>query len=103
MFYTCTQDMVVRLYDSSNIHNWKYKKAVHYPDGHWTLTDATLTPDGRYLGVTSITSDVLLASTDPNSDEEHLLDLSNANAANANGMDADYGGVSFLSRQLISS
>ncbi|RPA79305.1 WD40 repeat-like protein [Ascobolus immersus RN42] len=91
MFYTCTQDMVVRLYDSSDVHNWKYKKAVHYPNGSWTITDASLTPDGRFLGITSIAPEVVFASTDPESDEEHLLDLSNANARNANGMDINGG------------
>lgn len=104
IFYSCTQDMAVRLYDTSDVHNWKFQKRVTYPNGRWTLTDATLTPNGQYLGVTSITPEVLLANTDPDSDEEHLLDLSNNNAANPLGMDGNAGVLLFFRnwyRQLI--
>ncbi|KAG8534235.1 uncharacterized protein KY384_001079 [Bacidia gigantensis] len=33
---------------------WKYYKTVIYPYGQWTITDATLSPDNRYLAYSSI-------------------------------------------------
>ncbi|RYP66692.1 hypothetical protein DL769_005967 [Monosporascus sp. CRB-8-3] len=65
-FYACVKDFKVRMYDTSNPYNWRHYKTVAYPGGTWTLTDATLSPDNRWLAYTSITSQVCLAPTDPN-------------------------------------
>lgn len=55
------------MYDTSNPYKWKYYKTVDYPAGaQWTLTDASLSPDNRYLAYTSICPEVCLAPTDPN-------------------------------------
>ncbi|KAF2691591.1 WD40 repeat-like protein [Lentithecium fluviatile CBS 122367] len=77
-FFSCAQDFRVRMYDTSNPYHWKYYKSVVYPYGQWTITDASLSPDNRFLAYSSIRSIVCLASTDPNNDAEpHLLDFSN--------------------------
>lgn len=65
-FYSCVKDFKVRMYDTSNPYNWRHYKTVEYPGGAWTLTDATLSPDNRWLAYTSITHHVCLAPTDPN-------------------------------------
>lgn len=54
------------MYDTSNPYKWRYYKTVDYPFGQWTLTDATLSPDNKYLAYTSIRPQVCLAPTDPN-------------------------------------
>lgn len=59
------------MYDTSNPYNWKYYKKVHYPFDGWTITDATLSPDNKWLAYSSIGSIVCLAETDPNSAENH--------------------------------
>ncbi|KAI1815421.1 WD40-repeat-containing domain protein [Poronia punctata] len=65
-FYACVKDFQVRMYDTSNPYNWRHYKTVTFPFGSWTLTDATLSPDNKWLAYTSIQSNVCLAPTDPN-------------------------------------
>ncbi|KAM0279669.1 hypothetical protein ACHAQH_004471 [Verticillium albo-atrum] len=65
-FYACGHDFKVRMYDTSNPYDWKYYKTVAYPFGQWTLTDASLSPDNKWLAYTSINPSVCLAPTDPN-------------------------------------
>ena len=48
-FFSCTQNFKVRMYDTSNPYEWKYYKTVDYPFGQWTITDATLYKDNRFL------------------------------------------------------
>ncbi|KAK1838671.1 WD repeat protein [Colletotrichum chrysophilum] len=75
-FYACGHDFKVRMYDTSNPYDWKYYKTVTYPWGQWTLTDASLSPDNRWLAYTSIQSNVCLAPTDPNdTGDPYTLDL----------------------------
>ena len=76
-FFSCAQDFKVRMYDTSNPYSWKYYKTVIYPYGQWTITDATLSPDNKYLAYSSIRNQVCLAPTDPNeSREPWMLDFS---------------------------
>jgi WD repeat-containing protein 23 len=65
------------MYDTSNPYHWKYYKTVVYPYGQWTITDASLSPDNKYLAYSSISSVVCLASTDPSETGEQpwLLDF----------------------------
>ena len=65
-FFCCAQDFRVRMYDTSNPYDWEYYKSVDFPWGQWTITDATLSPDNKFLAYSSIRSEVCLASTDPN-------------------------------------
>lgn len=66
------------MYDTSNPYEWKYYKTVDYPFGQWTITDATLSPDNKYLAYSSIRHLVCLAPTDPNDHSDPvLLDFSN--------------------------
>ncbi|KAF2643397.1 WD40 repeat-like protein [Massarina eburnea CBS 473.64] len=82
-FFSCAQDFRVRMYDTSNPYDWKYYKSVVYPYGQWTITDASLSPDNRFLAYSSIRSIVCLASTDPNNDNEpNLLDFANMGRTN---------------------
>ena len=77
-FFSCTQNFKVRMYDTSNPYNWKYYKTVDYPFGQWTITDATLSPDNRFLAYSSIRHMVCLAPTDPTDQSDHtLLDFTN--------------------------
>ena len=77
-FFSCTQNFKVRMYDTSNPYEWKYYKTVDYPFGQWTITDATLSPDNKYLAYSSIRHTVCLAPTDPTDHSEHtLLDFTN--------------------------
>ena len=65
------------MYDTSNPYQWKYYKTVLYHGGQWTITDATLSPDNKYLAYSSIRSIVSLAQTDPDeSGDPWLLDFS---------------------------
>ncbi|KAK3500750.1 WD40-repeat-containing domain protein [Neurospora crassa] len=75
-FYACVKDFKVRMYDTSNPYNWKHYKTVRYPFGQWTLTDADLSPDNKWLAYTSLTSQVCFAPTDPNdTGDPYTLDL----------------------------
>lgn len=75
-FFSCCQDFKVRMYDTSNPYKWKHYKTVSYPWGQWTLTDASLSPDNRWLAYTSIQSMVSMAPTDPNdTGDPYTLDL----------------------------
>ncbi|KAG8624797.1 hypothetical protein KVT40_007864 [Elsinoe batatas] len=77
-FFTCSQDFYVRMYDTSNPYRWKYYKEVPFYGGQWTITDATLSPDNKYLAYSSIRPQVCLANTDPeNSSEPQSLDFAN--------------------------
>jgi DDB1- and CUL4-associated factor 11 len=77
-FFSCTQNFKVRMYDTSNPYEWKYYKTVEYPFGQWTITDASLSPDNRWLAYSSIRHMVCLASTDPcDSSDPTLLDFTN--------------------------
>ncbi|POS80152.1 LEC14B protein [Diaporthe helianthi] len=76
-FYACVKDFKVRMYDTSNPYNWRYYKTVNYPWGQWTLTDAHLSPDNKWLAYTSLQSHVCFAPTDPNDKgDPYTLDLS---------------------------
>lgn len=78
-FFCCSQDFRVRLYDTLNPYEWKYYKAVSFPFGQWTITDATLSPDNKYLAFSSMHHEAALAPTDPNdSSEPILLDFGNS-------------------------
>ncbi|KAK7731379.1 hypothetical protein SLS57_001318 [Botryosphaeria dothidea] len=55
-FFSCAQDFKVRMYDTSNPYKWKYYKTVEYPYGQWTITDASLSPDNKFLAYSSIRS-----------------------------------------------
>ncbi|KAI0401554.1 WD40-repeat-containing domain protein [Xylaria palmicola] len=76
-FYACVKDFKVRMYDTSNPYNWRHYKTVSFPFGSWTLTDASLSPDNKWLAYTSIQSNVCLAPTDPNdTGDPYTLSLS---------------------------
>ncbi|OAQ94277.1 WD repeat protein [Purpureocillium lilacinum] len=78
-FFSCCQDFKVRMYDTSNPYEWKYYKTASYPWGQWTLTDASLSPDNRWLAYTSIQSMVSMAPTDANdTGDPYTLDLDDA-------------------------
>jgi WD repeat-containing protein 23 len=76
-FFTCGQDSLVRMYDTSNPYNWKLYKTVQYHHMAWTISDATLSPDNKWLAYSSLKHIVSLASTDPETEvEPQLLDIS---------------------------
>ena len=84
------------MYDTSNPYEWKYYKTVDYPFGQWTITDASLSPDNRYLAYSSIRHMVCLAPTDPTDRSDHtLLDFTNF-ARNSGSPRSGYG---YMGRQ----
>ncbi|KAI8959721.1 WD40 repeat-like protein [Daldinia sp. FL1419] len=75
-YFACVKDMKVRMYDTSNPYSWRHYKTVPFTFGSWTLTDASLSPDNRWLAYTSIQSNVCLAPTDPNdTGDPYMLNL----------------------------
>ena len=75
-FFSCSQDFRVRMYDTSNPYSWRHYKTVLYPHGSWTITDATLSPDNKYLAYSTMRHIVCLANTDPDTDSEpYFLDF----------------------------
>ncbi|KAE8835508.1 hypothetical protein HRS9122_07778 [Pyrenophora teres f. teres] len=91
-FFSCAQDFKVRMYDTSNPYDWKYYKTVRYHGGQWTITDASLSPDNRFLAYSSIRSVVSLAHTDPDNDSEpHLLDFNEMGSRNPRGFSSHFG------------
>ncbi|KAI4865220.1 WD40 repeat-like protein [Hypoxylon rubiginosum] len=79
-FFACVKDMKVRMYDTSNPYNWRHYKTVPFTFGAWTLTDASLSPNNKWLAYTSIQSNVCLAPTDPNdTGDPYMLSLSEHN------------------------
>jgi WD repeat-containing protein 23 len=75
-FYACVKDLRVRMYDTSDPYNWKHYKTADYPMGQWTLTDADLSPDNKWLAYSSLQSHVAFAPTDPNDEgEPYTLNL----------------------------
>ncbi|CAG8973298.1 hypothetical protein HYALB_00000060 [Hymenoscyphus albidus] len=84
-FYSVNKDFRVRMYDTSNPYQWRYYKTVEYIGGQWTLTDASLSRDNKYLAYTSIRSTVCLAPTDPNDKgDPYNLDLSDRGTGRTN-------------------
>ncbi|KAK5008805.1 hypothetical protein LTR39_005078, partial [Cryomyces antarcticus] len=76
-FFSCAQDFKVHMYDTSNPYAWKYYKTVVYPYGQWTITDASLSPDNKFLAYSSIRSVVCMSPTDPGENTEpYHLDFS---------------------------
>ncbi|KAK4246693.1 WD40-repeat-containing domain protein [Corynascus novoguineensis] len=75
-FYACVKDFKIRLYDTSSPYNWKHYKTVTYPFGQWTMTDADLSPDNKWLAFSSLQPHVGIAATDPNdTGDPYSLDL----------------------------
>ncbi|KAF4630590.1 hypothetical protein G7Y89_g7547 [Cudoniella acicularis] len=93
-FFSANKDYRVRMYDTSNPYKWRYYKTVEYPSGQWTLTDASLSPDNKYLAYTSIRSTVCLAPTDPNDlGDPYVLELSDTGPGRRNlGYRSRFGG-----------
>lgn len=82
------------MYDTSRPNEWRYYKTVYYPGGQWTITDASLSPDNRYLAYSSIKSIVCLAPTDPtDTSEPRMLDFSHVGQSRAH-VDTGQFGVS---------
>lgn len=96
-FFSCAQDFRVRMYDTSNPYRWKYYKTAHYLGGQWTITDATLSPDNRFLAYSSIRSAVCLSPTDPeNTMEPSVLEFSDMGQGRRGGRNWGHFGVCII-------
>ncbi|KAI1655866.1 WD40 repeat-like protein [Daldinia decipiens] len=85
-YFACVKDMKVRMYDTSNPYSWRHYKTVPFTFGSWTLTDASLSPDNKWLAYTSMQSNVCLAPTDPNdTGDPYMLNLSENGRVNWRG------------------
>ena len=96
-FYACVKDFKVRLYDTSSPYNWKHYKTVRYPGGQWTMTDADLSPDNKWLAFSSLQSHVGISPTDPHdAGEPYTLDLADSSGlSNGSHDDPQYAFGSF--------
>ncbi|KAK9459942.1 WD40-repeat-containing domain protein [Lipomyces oligophaga] len=74
-FYTASQDFKVRMYDTSHAFPWKLYKTVKVEIASWTVTDATLSNDNKWIAYSSITPSVQLASTSPDDSVQERLDF----------------------------
>lgn len=84
-FYTCSQDFRVRLYETTDPTMWKHYKTVVGSTGRWTITDANLSPDNRFVAYSSITPVVYMAKTaQDNTEEQEILDFSGRGRMNYN-------------------
>lgn len=84
-FYTCSQDFRVRLYDTTDPTRWKHYQTVVGSTGRWTITDANLSPDNRFVAYSSITPVVYMAKTaQENREEQEILDFSGRGRMNYN-------------------
>lgn len=83
-YFTCSQDFRVRMYDTSNPYSWRHYKTVRYDHGAWTITDASLSPDNKYLAYSTMANIVALANTDPDTDAEpYYLDFADMHGGRA--------------------
>jgi WD repeat-containing protein 23 len=95
-FYSCVKDFKVRLYDTSSPYNWKHYKTITYPFGQWTMTDADLSPDNKWLAFSSLQPHVGIAATDPNdTGDPYSLDL--ADGGHPGRDDYIFGGFAIFS------
>lgn len=91
-FYAAVKDFRVRMYDTSNPYHWKYYKTVLMPQGRWTLTDASLSPDNKSCAYSSICNLVCLAPTDPNdAGDPYMLDISDMGRTTTTNRDPRFG------------
>ena len=82
------------MYDTANPYNWTYYKQVSYPFGQWTITDASLSPDNKFLAYSSIRSMVCLATTDPDADTDPwLLEFSESSRPRLGGWHGGHFGI----------
>ena len=97
-FYACVKDFKVRMYDTSSPYNWKHYKTVTYPFGQWTMTDAALSPDNKWLAFSSLQSHVGIAATDPNdTGDPYSLDLADGLTTSNNAHNYILGGFPIFS------
>ncbi|KAK9457847.1 WD40-repeat-containing domain protein [Dipodascopsis uninucleata] len=75
-FFTASQDFKVRLFDTRRDFPWKVYKSVRVEMARWTVTDATLSRDNKWLAYSSITPVVHLATTSPEEEGQTALDFS---------------------------
>ena len=89
-FFACAQDYSVHMYDTSNPFQWKNYKTAYYPNGKWTITDATLSPDNQILAYSSIASTVYAVDTSPESERMVTMDFSREIGFNPHAMGCSY-------------
>ncbi|KAK9492268.1 WD40-repeat-containing domain protein [Lipomyces doorenjongii] len=87
-FFTASQDFKVRLYDTTQNFPWRLYKTVRADMAHWTVTDASLSRDNKWIAYSSISPVVHLASTSPEVEGQEPLDFS---AGGYNDIHRSYG------------
>lgn len=75
LFYTCTKDFRVHIYDARDTEKLKEIKTIHALSGQWTLTDANLSRDNQWIAYSSLTPLVSLSSTDGYHDRNIALNF----------------------------
>ncbi len=63
LFYATTQDLTVHVYDTTDNDNWREFANVHAEFGRWTLTDAIMSSDNKFLAYSSITPIVYMVNS----------------------------------------
>ncbi|CAJ0745438.1 4474_t:CDS:10 [Entrophospora sp. SA101] len=78
LFYSCSKDFRVRIYDTNDPQDPKEIKVISGEEfGRWTITDANLSNDNKWIAYSSITPSVCLAKTDVEEDYQTILDFDN--------------------------
>ncbi|ORX93571.1 WD40 repeat-like protein [Basidiobolus meristosporus CBS 931.73] len=80
-FYTCCQDFLVHIYDTSSPSEFKETKVISGEIGRWTITDATLSADNQWIIYSSITPVVYMARTAPDDETQIALKFSESEHA----------------------
>ncbi|GAO52552.1 hypothetical protein G7K_6626-t1 [Saitoella complicata NRRL Y-17804] len=91
IFYTCSQDFRVRLYDTRDTRatKWPLYKVIRSDTGRWTITDASLSQDNQFIAWSSITPIVYIAplqgvdAVDEGDHTQTALDFSNTGEMHA--------------------
>jgi len=77
-FFSCAQDFRVRIYDTTDVYDWKQYKTIQGAYGSWTITDSDLSPDNKWVIYSTIDPVVFLARTDQENDELKGLRMGSA-------------------------
>lgn len=75
-FYTCCQDFTIHLFETQDPHKFSEYKVIPAHIGRWTITDASLSADNRFVAYSSITPIVHVASTLHDNEAHFALDFS---------------------------
>jgi WD repeat-containing protein 23 len=75
-FFACCQDFTVHLFRTQDPSRFMHYKTIAAQIGRWTITDASLSADNKFVAYSSITPVVHVASTEHENEAHFALDFS---------------------------